>query len=319
MYKIGILFIITALFFSACEKESAQALKVGISPWPGYEPLALAAEKDFYADSNVRIIRFTTPTESYRALRDGIIDVAAFTADEVFHYAEVRDKPRIFLILDFSNGADSIVAKKEIKTLDHLKGKRLGVEGSALGDYLISRALDFTDAQIKPSDITFRSVGISDQEEAFLAGEIDAVVTYEPSKSLLLNAGAHVLFDSSMIPQEIVDVLVANDRTIQTRAKDLNNLARGWFKALKYINENYDQALETMSQNEATTAAEFKRGFEDIIIPDMEDNLRMLGNNGSIIVPMQRLSELMYTKGSLKTKIEILPLLDSRIITAIKE
>jgi len=312
-------FICIALLFSACEQQSRQILKVGISPWPGYEPLALASEKGFFHDTPVRIIRFATPTESYRALRDGIIDVAAFTADEVFHYAEVRDKPRIFLILDISNGADAIVAKKEIKSIDDLKGKRLGVEGSALGDYVVQRALDFSQHGLQISDIELKSVEINMQEKAFIDNKIDAVVTYEPSKSLLLKAGAHVLFDSSQIPYEIVDVLVTNDKTINERQKDLENLSIGWFKAMHYINTNYEETMLKMSQHEDTTVEEFQKGYEDLIIPTKAENLKMLGENASLLAPMQKLSKLMQNKGSLEKLIDVQPLLDSRIINAIKE
>lgn len=315
----AILIIFTAILFTACEQQSAQILKVGISPWPGYEPLALASEKGFYGDTNIRIIRFATPTESYRALRDGIIDVAAFTADEVFHYAEVRDKPRIFLILDISNGADAIVAKKEIKTLDDLRGKRLGVEGSALGDYMIQRALDFSKNNLKTSDIELRQVEINVQEKAFVDGEIDAAVTYEPFKSLLIHAGAHIIFDSSDIPNEIVDVLVTNDKTIQERSKDLENLSNGWFKALEHINNNYQEMMTKMSQHEATSVEEFQKGYEDLIIPSKAENTKMLGENASLLEPMKRLAKLMHTKGSLEKSIDVEPLLDSRIIDKIKE
>ncbi len=314
-----LLFTLITFFLTACEEKPPQILKVGISPWPGYEPLALAAQKGFYPDNSVRIIRFATPTESYRALRDGVIDVAAFTADEVFHYAEVRDKPRIFLILDISNGADAIVARNSINTLDELKGKRLGVEGSALGDYVINRALDFSTKQLNLNDIQLKTVEINEQEKAYLAGKIDAAVTYEPSKSLLLKHGAHVLFDSSQIPYEIVDVLVTNEETILTRQKELEGLAKGWFASLSYIKQNYQKAMHTMSQSEVTTMQEFQKGYEDLLIPDKNENLKMLGREGSLLKPMKRLSMLMYEKGSLEKAIDVRPLLDSRIIRAIEE
>lgn len=319
MHKlISTIIISTAIFFTGCEQQSVQTLKVGISPWPGYEPLMLALEKNFYDTSQVRIIRFSTPTQSYRALRDGIIDVAAFTADEVIHYAESKHQPRIFLILDISNGADAIVAKKEIKTLADLKGKRLGVEGSALGDYVMHRAMDFT-KDLKVSDLILKSAEISNQEQLFIQDEIDAAVTYEPSKSLLINAGAHVIFDSSQIPYEIVDVLVTNDKTVQTRADDLKNLAQGWFKAQSYISKNYKKAMHKMSQSESTTVDEFQKGYEDLIIPTKADNLKMLGENASLLEPLQRLSKLMYIKGSLGKEIDVKPLLDKRIVESLQE
>ncbi|MDF1881154.1 ABC transporter substrate-binding protein [Sulfurimonas sp. MAG313] len=320
MYKLNIIFILIAGFiFSACEKDSEQALRVGISTWPGYEPLALAAEKGFYGDSYIRVVRFATPTESYRALRDGVIDVAAFTADEVFHYAEVRNQPKIFLILDISNGADAIVAKKEIKTIDDLKGKRLGVEGSTLGNYIISRGLDFAKSDIKMRDITFVSVKTDEQEKIFLADGIDAAVTYEPSKSLLLKAGAHVIFDSSMIPNEIIDVLVTNESTIQTRLADLNSLVKGWFKSLDYIKENYKLSLDLMAHQESITFPAFKKAYEDLIIPSREVNKKMLGKDTLILKPMQRLSRLMYANEILEKEIEIKHLLDDRVINSLEE
>lgn len=306
------------ILFTACDNKSDTILKVGISPWPGYEPLALAAEKQFYSNSQIRIIRFATPTESYRALRDGIIDVAAFTADEVFHYAEVRDRPRIFLVLDISNGADAIVAHKSIKTLDDLKGKRLGVEGSALGDYVINRSLDFTKG-LKLSDITLKHVEINEQEKAFINNVIDAAVTYEPSKSLLINAGAHVLFDSSKIPYEIVDVLVTNEVTIIERADELKALAKGWFMTLDYIKSNYEKAMDEMALNEATTTQEFQKGYEDLIIPSQDENIKMLSEKGSLLDPMKKLSLLMLNKGSLQKHIDVEPLLNSSIVEKTRE
>lgn len=315
LYK-ALLSLCTLFIFIACESTyDKPTLKVGISPWPGYKPLLLAAEKGFFEGADIRIIPFATPTESYRALRDGIVDVAAFTADEVFHYAEVRNKPRIFLVLDISNGADAIVASKSIKTLDDLKGKRLGIEGSALGDYVLHRSLDFTKS-LKASDMKLVSVTIDRQEEVFKAGDIDAAITYEPSKSLLLKAGAHILFDSSQIPNEIVDVLVANDKIITQRQEELKVLVAGWFKALGYIKQNYTQSMIEMTKNESVGVKEFTKAYEDLIIPSLEDNKKMLGKAGTLISPMKKLSGLMFQKSSLKKKIDVVPLLDDRILNA---
>lgn len=304
------------IIFSGCEKAPKESLlKVGISPWPGYEPLALASEKGFYEGSatHVRIIRFSTPSESFRALRDGLIDVAAFTADEVFHYAEVRSAPRIFMILDVSNGADAIVAKKSIKSIDQLKGNILAAEGSALGHYLINRSLDFA-KNIKLSDIKLTTIPINDQLKAFEEGRIDAAVTYEPLKSLLLSKGAHVLFDSSQIPNEVVDVLVTNDDIITTRSKDLKVLMDGWFKALDYINKNHTTAMRELANAEGSNVDNFTQSFTEIKIASKEDNINMLKTNGSLIQPMKRLSKLMHDKGSLKNNIDVEPLLDYRIL-----
>ena len=123
MYQI-ILTLFLAFFISGCSTQKKSKITIAISPWPGYEPLVLGLEKGFYDDLNLHIIRFATPTESFRALRDGVVDIAAFTADEVLHYANMKNKPVMFLILDISNGGDAIIARENIKSLNDLKGKK---------------------------------------------------------------------------------------------------------------------------------------------------------------------------------------------------
>ncbi|MDA7817496.1 ABC transporter substrate-binding protein [Sulfurimonas sp.] len=317
---INITLLLLSLLLSGCgDTQQESVLKVGISPWPGYEPLVLASNKGLYqGDTHIRIIRFSTPSESFRALRDGLIDVAAFTADEVFHYAEVRSAPKIFMILDVSNGADAIVAKKNIQTIDQLKGNVLAAEGSALGHYLISRSLDFS-KNTKLSDIKLTTIPINNQVQAFKAGIIDAAVTYEPSKSLLVAAGAHVLFDSSKIPNEVVDVLVTNNETLQNRSKDLKVLMDGWFKTLDYINKNYDVAMRELAEEEGTDVKNFTKAFSEIKIADRADNMSMLKKNGSLVTSMKRLSQLMYEKGSLKENINVEPILDDKILDMMED
>lgn len=306
------LFLVLILFWG-CSGDRKPALRVGISPWPGYEPLALAAQKGFFQKANIRIIRFSTPTESYRALRDGIIDVAAFTADEVFHYAQVRDKPRIFLILDVSNGGDALVARPHITSLEGLKGRRIGVEGSALGDYILHRAFDFaTGVDIR--DLQVVTVEIGSQLASYQSGEVDAVVTYEPSKSMLINAGAKVLFDSSKIPNEVVDVLVTSEQVIKDKKRALHALTEGWFKALEYIKVSRTDAMQIMAANEFLSVEAFSKAFDDLVIPSKAENRKMLELNGLLLKPMRRLARLMYEKGSVAKQINVVPLLDDRIL-----
>ena len=317
MYKI-ILAIFLAFFITACSFEEKKPLKVAISPWPGYEPLVLGLEKGFYSDLNVRIIRFSTPTESFRALRDGVVDVAAFTADEVLHYAQMKHKPKMFLILDISNGGDAIVARKDIKSLDDLAGKSVCIEPSALGNYIIHRAMDFTD-NLKVSDIDIQSMDIGKHVEFYKQGKVDAVLTYEPFRSQLLEEGAHVIFDSKSIPNEIIDVLVTEDKTLQNKAQELKKLTDGWFKTIAYIKKNKKEAMTQMAGYEYISVAKFEKAYDDLIIPSQEENIKMLGSkDGSYMGTLNRLSKLMYEKGSLDEHILASELLNDSIIKKVK-
>lgn len=313
-YFFKILLAIVIIFAITGCKDKKEVLKVGICPWPGYEPIVLGVEKGFYENIDVRIVRYATPSESFRALRDGIVDVAGFTADEVLHYAEVRDKPKMFLVLDISNGADAIVASKEIKSIEDLKGKRVYVESTALGNYLIKRSMDFAE-NITISDIDVSTVELGKHLKDFKDGKVDALVTFEPYLTQLVDEGAHVIFDSKQIPQEIVDVLVTNNETLVNKEEVLRSLIDGWYKTLEYINSNKKRAMAEMAEYEYISEKEFEAAYDKLIIPSKEETIHMLETeNGTFKTALHRLSELMFEKGSLNSEVDTTTLVEASLV-----
>ena len=313
MYKI-ILTVALIFFISGCSSEKKERLKVAISPWPGYEPLVLGMERGFYSDLDIRIVRFATPTDSFRALRDGIVDVAAFTADEVLHYSELKNKPKIFLVLDISNGGDAIIARENIKSLDDLKDKTVCIEPSALGNYIIHRAMDFTDG-LSVYDFEIIAADIGNHVELYQNGKIDAIVTYEPFTSQLIKEGAHVIFDSKKIPNEIIDVLVCDDETLKNSPKALKKLTDGWFKTVEYIKENKKEAMKQMAAYEYISTEAFEQAYNELIIPSREENLKMLGaSEKSYSSSLERLSKVMLEKGSLSKGLNTSELMSDSIL-----
>src|SRR6185436_4054176 len=140
---------------------------------------------------------------------------------------------KIVLVLDFSNGADVVMAKPDIGSLQELRGRRIGYETTPFGAYMLTRSLEH--AGLRLDEVKMVSVELDQHEKAFRAGEVDAIVTSEPSRSRLLATGAKLLFDSSKIPSEVTDVLVARESYLKSNPEAVEALLRGWFKALKYM------------------------------------------------------------------------------------
>ena len=126
-------------------------------------------------------LSYPSSSEVIRAYRNGDLEAVAITIDETFLLAETQPNIRIVLVTDISNGADVILAKPEIQSLKDLKGRRVGVESTALGAFVITRALG--QVGLSPKDIEIVSLGVSEQERAFKQGIVDAVVTFEPVRS----------------------------------------------------------------------------------------------------------------------------------------
>ena len=117
--------------FLVGEVVVAEPLAVGTNVWPGYEPLYLARNLGYYNDS-IRLVEYSSATEVLRAIRNKLIDVATLTLDEVLLLRQSGVDVRSVLVTDISNGGDVIVARPGIETLADLKGRKVGVESTAL-------------------------------------------------------------------------------------------------------------------------------------------------------------------------------------------
>jgi len=308
--------ILLVVIVAGCAKEEKKELKIAISPWPGYEPIVLALHKGFFGDMKVRIVRYPTPKESFRAFRDGEVDIAAFTTNEMIHYAKVKDTPKIFLIMDISNGGDALFSQADIKSIDDLKGKKIGLAPSELGEYLINRALDFSD-NISREDVTLVAVEFEKQIELFTNKEIDAIATYNPNKALLLTQNANNLFDSSKIPYEIVDVLVTSDEILKQRKEDLIVLKNAWFKAVDYISKNEEETMQIMAEYEGISVSEFESGFKELLIPSSQENRKMFNDtNSSLYIGVKKMYKQMSSKEQITKNIDINKLFISSIVNA---
>lgn len=305
------------VFFSGCIQVQNQPLRVGCNIWPGYESLFLARDLGYYDHSSIQLLDYPSATEVSRALRNGDLEVAALTLDETLSLAETNPDIRVVLITDVSNGGDAIVTQPYIKTLTDLKGQRVGVESNALGAFVIARALE--QVGLSTSDLQIVSLGISEHEYAFEQGTVDAVVTFEPVRSNLLNQGANLVFDSTQIPGEIVDVLVVPEHVIKNQKSALEKLIQGWFLALDYLDENPQDAAQRMAPREGVSPEQFLASLELLHIPDLQENQELLSKTDTqLLQATQKLSALMIEKGLLNQEIDIENLLSDSLVKILK-
>jgi len=283
------LYLFCVLSCAGCTRESPTPLHVGTNVWPGYEPLYLASSLGYLKDSSVRLHEMSNSSDVLKAFRNRTIDVAALTIDEALLLIQDNIDARIVLVADISNGADVIIARPPINNISTLKGKRVGVESLALGAYVLTRALD--KAELTPNDVTIVPLAAQEHEKAFSEGKIDAVVTFEPAKTKLLALGGRCIFDSTQIPYEIIDVIVVRAETLTTKSNQLKELEDGWFKAQAYLHINAADATRRMAKREGITPAEFSEALKGLIIPDQNENRRLL--SGTLLTPVKRLADVM--------------------------
>jgi len=287
-----------------CMRSSEAPLRIGTNVWIGSEPLYLARQLGRLDPSTVQLVEYPSASEVLRAYRNQAIDGMVISLDELFGLAADGLDPKIILVVDVSNGADVVVGRGGMKSMRDLRGKSVAVESSALGAFVLSRALAVNEMQ--PSDVNVVHLESNEQPEAFAKGLVDGAVTFDPYRAQFLRAGAHTLFDSSQIPGEIVDLLAVRADVIERRPKAVDALLSGWFSAIGYMARNPDDAARRMGIRQQTTGEQFLQALRGIHVPTREENVKMLGGlKPELAVTGRRLLSLMLDAKLLSRSVEI--------------
>ena len=275
MKKLYCLFVSLAL--AGCGENYVEPLVFGAIAWPGYEPAYVARELGYFQENQIHLAEFTNTTEVLRAFRYGQVDAAGLTLDEALELRKSVPGLQVFLVADFSNGADALMARRDIKSLGQIKGQRIGVEKGALGAYFLSLILRA--AHLAEKDVKIVSLPLDEHARAFRAGLVDAVVTFEPVRSELLQEGAVVLFDSTKVPGKIVDVLVVRAADAEVQQAHLHALVKAWFRALSVIEQDHARAYPIMARHEQVPVAQLEQAMHGLSLVDRRQNLIQLSTN----------------------------------------
>ncbi|MEZ5511932.1 MAG: ABC transporter substrate-binding protein [Gammaproteobacteria bacterium] len=291
------LLLMVVLVVAGCSRESPHALKVATNAWLGYEPLYLARYIGAYPPS-VDMVQLPSATDVMRALRNGNVDVAALTLDEAMLLESQGEDLVLLMAMDFSDGADVVLGRSPVQSLKDLKGQRVGVENTGLGALVLSAALEM--AGLTLGDIKVITLPVDQHLTAYTAGDVDAVVTFEPIATQLRNQGANLLFDSSAVPGLVVDVLVARQSIFPQHGNAIVDLLDGYYQARRYMVSNAPDAHSFIARRIKLSADELSAAFAGLRLPTLQENLDWLeGAPSPFEQNSVRLRELMQQRGLL--------------------
>jgi len=296
--------LVLSLALSGCMRQPETALRIGTNVWIGSEPLYLARELGRLDPAAVQLVEYPSASEVLRAFRNQAIDGMVISLDELFGLAADGFQPRIILVVDVSHGADVVVGRRGMRTMGDLKGKSVAVESSALGAFVLSRALALNGMQA--SDVNVVHLESNEQTGAFERGQVDGAVTFDPYRAQFLQAGARTLFDSAQIPGEIVDLLAVRASAIDKEPKAIQALLAGWFDAIDYMTRNPKDAARQMGIRQQTSGEQFLAAQKGLHVPSRDENLRMLGGTTpELAVTGRRLMSLMVEAKLLRAQLDI--------------
>ena len=170
------------------------------------------------------------------------------------------------------------------------------------------------------ASVHIEQLEIGEQIAAYNAGKIDAVVTFEPVRQKLLAAGAIEVFNSREIPGEIVDVVVVRGDYLEGHSDRAETLLRGWFKALKYLKQNPNDAASKMSGRLGQSPSDVLKSYDGLLLPSLEDNMKLLGGSPpGLLETARNLRGVMLLRGLLRTRFPVTDIFSAEILDRIPQ
>ncbi|GAB4213099.1 MAG: hypothetical protein Fur007_06630 [Rhodoferax sp.] len=263
----------------------------------GYEPLFLARAMQWIPAEAASLLATGSAAESLAALRAGQVQAAALAFDEVLVARSAGLDLSVVLVMDVSMGADMLLVRQGVKTLQELKGLRVGLEESSIAEILLHEALRL--GGLSTTDVQLVRLPNDQHIKAWQDQFVDALVTYEPQATPLLAQGARRLFDSRNLPNTFVDVLAVRNDLIQRDHRDsLRRVLAGHFRAIQHMAQNPQDAAYRMAPRLHLPAADVLSAFRGLLLPDAMANHRLLsGRAAQLQDTAQRLTSMLQSLG----------------------
>lgn len=306
---------------SGCLSQPEDPLRIGLSPWPGYDILYLAAEKGWIreAGGNVEIVALTSNGDSRRAFERGQVDAFGGTTVELLlARRHANREARAFYATNWSEGADQIVASPPLESMADLRGKRIGVEPASLNLLVLATALDRAGI---PYDAVERvALPQADLPDAVESGRIDAAVSYPPvCQTLKDRFGMRTVFDTGEAPRTVLDLLIADAGTMKRRPEDFAAIVRAFHRAARFAAENPREAHRILGRREGLEPDQVGEILQDIRVLDLTDQAVLWQPDGEGVQALERTADILHTAGHLPQRPAVGHLMEPSAIRAAAE
>ncbi|WP_237416601.1 MULTISPECIES: putative urea ABC transporter substrate-binding protein [Halomonadaceae] len=241
--------------FSVC-----WSIYVGWMPWDYGDAEGIVDKWADKYDIEIDVVQINDYIESINQYTSGRFDGCTMTnMDALTIPASGGVDSTALVVGDFSDGNDGIVMKNE-DDLAEIEGKRVNLVELSVSHYLLARGLE--SVGLSERDIEVVNTADADIVSAFATPDVSSVVTWNPQlSSVLEQPNANLVFDSSQIPGEIMDLMVVNTETLEANPKFGKALTGAWYEIMARMQGDDETAIEARTHM-ANAAGTDLEGYE---------------------------------------------------------
>lgn len=241
------------------------SISFGLYIWPGNTPFYHAESIGSFDSFNksVNLISFSDNIQKRNYFDEDKIDVLHITTN---HLAEMQKKYpdlEIIMQLDNSNGADGLITRLPINSVNDLKGKKIAVEKGEIGYFFLELLLRENNMSI--SDIYIIDMKTEEIGRSFISGDISTAVLWEPEISKIIElSDAKIIADTSNTQFIMGDLLVCKKEFYENNTADIKNIVSAFRESVNYYHKDELSFIKETAHAVGITELELKKVLKKI-------------------------------------------------------
>ena len=309
--KIGL--ALSAVLAMAPAHAQDTKVAIGISGWTGFAPLTLAKEAGIFKKNGLDVsIRKIPQASRHLAIASGDIQCAATTVETWIVWNANGIPTKQIFQLDKSYGADGMVVRNNISSIKDLKGKTVAASAPGTAPYF-TLAWFLRENGLSVKDVTVVNLEPGPAAQAFIAGQNDAAMTYEPYLSNVRAAPqAGKIIATTLDYPMIMDTFGCTPKFLEDNPKAAKALADGYFEALDMIAKDQAKAYEIMGADVKQTGKQFGNSAKFLRWQDREANKKFFAEEWQAFT--SKAADLLLEIGVIRQKPDFATMVDMRFI-----
>jgi NitT/TauT family transport system substrate-binding protein len=305
--------IAAAVALAAAPAAAQDKVNIGISGWTGFAPITLAAQAGIFKKNGVEATIKKIPQQSrHLAIASGDIQCAATTVETwlVWNANGVLTK-QIFQ-LDKSYGADGMATRNNVAKIADLKGKTIGSQAPGTSPYFVM-AWMLKKNGLTPKDLTVVSIDPGPAAQAFLAGQYDAVMTYEPYlSSIRAKPEAGKIIATTLDYPVVMDTFGCTPKYLAENGRAARAMTESYFQALEMIGREPQKAHEIMGADVKQSGEAFAKSAAYLRWQDRAANQNFFA--GELQAFLKEAGQILLEIGVIKSMPDIASTIDTSYI-----
>jgi NitT/TauT family transport system substrate-binding protein len=244
-----------AVFFGAAKQTWSQAQTLTAfytAPVVSMAPMWIAKEAGFFKKQglDVRLVFIASGPLGTTAVLSGEVDAGVIGGFAPIRAISAGAKGLVMIGQTKNRMTGSIVGKKEIATVEDLRGKRLGIDRIGSNPDMFTQAA-LARYRIDPlKDLNYVQLGTTGQGiPALKGGTIDALATTAPHDLFAQRLGFKVILDiTAMKIPFAATVLVSSRNTVERKQAELAKFMRAYAEAMHYYLTNAEGTVQIVAK-----------------------------------------------------------------------